>query len=273
MVIKASLLQALILTKDEEPNIGRVLDKLKWLESIIILDSDSSDRTVEIVQSFTNTRIYKRAFDSHAAQWNYGLSLLNGEWVLSLDADYILSNEFAEEVIQKIGSAQDDKSAYCAHFKFLVFGKPLIKDNTTPRPVLFKRLKCKYYDDGHTQRLAIDGPSGEFKSFILHDDRKSLSRWLDNQSKYSVKECEKLIQADDGQLSFTSKLRKNKVLAPIFVFFYCLIVQRALFAGWRGWHYTLERTIVEMLLALRLIEYTKLHYDDASANRPRPMPE
>lgn len=269
MVIKASLLQALILTKDEEPNIGRVLDKLKWLESIIVLDSHSSDRTVEIVQSFTNTRIYTRAFDSHAAQWNYGLSLLNSEWVLSLDADYILPTEFKEEVIRNIGDGVSDISAYSAHFKFLVFGKALIKDNTTPRPVLFRRSKCEYFDDGHTQRLRVNGPTGEFKSSILHDDRKSLSRWLDNQSKYSIKECEKLIQADSGQLSFTSKLRKNKVLAPIFVFFYCLIVQRALFAGWRGWHYTMQRTIVEMLLALRLIESAELKYDDNSVNKPR----
>ncbi len=89
---------------------------------------------------------------------------------------------------------------------------------------------------------------------ILHDDRKPLSRWLNNQSKYSVQETEKLLASTSGELSFIAKIRKTKILAPFFVFFYCLFVQGLIFNGWRGWHYTLQRTIVEMLFALRLIE-------------------
>ena len=59
----------------------------------------------------------------------------------------------------------------------------------------------------------------------------------------------------NDELSFTSKLRKRKVLAPIFIFFYCLFVKGLILNGWRGWYYTLQRTMVEMLLSLRLIEH------------------
>ena len=256
-LVKSSILQALILTKDEEPNIGRVLSRLEWLEKVVLLDSFSTDKTLEIAKSFPNTTIHSRIFDTHAAQWNYGLSLLDSKWVLSLDADYILPDNFIKEVAEKL--QDDSKAAYFTRFKFLVFGKELFRDNTTPRPVLFQKSVCSYYDDGHTQRLTINGKTGFFTAPILHDDRKSLSRWLTNQSNYSIKECDKLLNSDYNNTTFTSKIRKNKILAPFLVFFYCLFVQGLIFNGWRGWHYTLQRTLVEMLLALRLIEKTKLN--------------
>jgi glycosyltransferase involved in cell wall biosynthesis len=255
-LIDSKKLQALILTKDEAPNIGRVLERLSLLESVIVLDSYSTDDTVAIAEGFPNVRAYRREFDTHATQWNYGLSLLAGEWVLSLDADYVLTDDFISEVKEKLGTG--DKAAYLTEFKFVVFGEGLRGDNTTPRPVLFRRSNCSYYDDGHTQRLQIDGPTGEFDAYILHDDRKSLSRWISNQGQYSVRECVKLASRESGPLSLTARLRRTKILAPISVFLYCLFGRGLIFNGWRGWHYTLQRTMVEMLLALRLIEATKL---------------
>jgi glycosyltransferase involved in cell wall biosynthesis len=188
-MLNATVLQALILTKNEEPNIKRVLERLTWLEKVVVLDSFSTDTTLDIVAEYKNTTVVQRSFDTHGQQWNYGLDQLNSEWVLSLDADYVLTDKFIEETEAYVISG--DKSAYLTNFSFLVFGKPLLKDNTTPRPVLFKRKDCRYFDDGHTQRLKIEGSTGMYKSFILHDDRKSLSRWLSNQDGYAIKEANK----------------------------------------------------------------------------------
>ena len=58
----------------------------------------------------------------------------------------------------------------------------------------------------------------------------------------------------NAHLPFIFKLRKTKIFAPFLVFFYCLFIQGLIFKGWRGWHYTLQRTMVEMLIALRLTE-------------------
>lgn len=253
---KPTALTALILTKNEEPNLNRVLEKLTWLEKIVILDSFSTDSTLQIAQSYPNVVVFQRIFDTHASQWNYGLSLLDSKWVLSLDADYVLTDEFIEETKKII--EHPDCTAYMVKFKFLVFGKKLIADNTTPRPVLFEPARCTYYDDGHTQRLTINGKTGNFNSYILHDDRKPLSRWLSNQDGYAIKESHKLLTTSPGQLPLSSKIRKTKILAPVFVFFHCLFIKRLIFNGWTGWHYTLQRTMVEMLLAIRLIEEEKL---------------
>src|SRR6218665_2240699 len=90
-------LTALILTKNEEPNLARVLDKLTWLERVVILDSYSTDTTLEIAASYPNVEVYQRGFDTHGNQWNYGLSLLKSKWALTLDADYVLTDEFIAE--------------------------------------------------------------------------------------------------------------------------------------------------------------------------------
>lgn len=255
--INSNVLSALILTFNEEENIGRVLDKLGWLERIIVLDSHSTDTTIDIVKSYPNTELHFRDFDTHSTQWNYGLSLMTSQWVLTLDADYVLTPEFISEA--RMFVRKPEKVAYFSKFKFVVFGKPLRRNNTTPRPVLFQKDHCTYFDDGHTQRLAIRGDSGSFNAFILHDDRKPLSRWVRNLDNYSIMECRKMLDTGNSSPnSLVVRIRKTKFLAPFFVLFYCLFVNGALLDGWRGWHYTIQRTLVELLFALRLIEEEKL---------------
>ncbi len=251
-LIPAHTLTAVILTWNEEENIARTLHHLTWLEKIIVVDSGSNDKTVELINSFRNTEVHVRKFDTHAQQWNYGLSLCDCEWILSLDADYILSYAFIEEIKQKL--TQDHICAFNAGFEFVLFEKPLASNNTTPRPVLFKRCNCIYYDDGHTQRLRINGKTADLKNKILHDDRKPLSRWLLNQSAYSVKEATMLMIKPDAEMSFLEKLRKKRIYTPLMMFFFCLFRKRMILNGQRGWHYTLQRTIVEMLISLRLTE-------------------
>lgn len=256
--ISSDILQALILTKNEEPNLQRVLDKLQWLEKVVVLDSFSSDATLRIAESYPNVSIFQRAFDTHANQWNHGLDLLDSTWILSLDSDYVLTEAFIAETVQAVKNPAI--AAYDARFEFLVLGRQLIANNTTARPVLFQKAACTYFDDGHTQRLRITGDTAQMKAKILHDDRKPLSRWLSNLDGYSIKEAHKLA-ANDAQFGGTSiitRIRKTKILAPFFVFFYTLFFKGLIFSGWAGWHYVLQRTLVEMLFALRLIEEEKL---------------
>ncbi len=263
--VPASKISVLILTFNEENNIKRVLDKLSWAEKIIVIDSFSTDATLSILTDYGNVTVHQRKFDTHATQWNFGLSLCNSEWVLSLDADYVLPDAFIEEIRQKI--MLTEYAAFDAQFEFLVFGKPLRGNNTTPRPVLFQKSLCSYFDDGHTQRLQIDGKTGNFTHKIDHDDRKPLSRWLSNQANYSLRESNMLTNTPDNQLSAISRIRKKKLFTPFLILFHCLFIKGLILDGWRGWYYTLQRTIVEMLFALRLIE--KDHLPEIINNRKK----
>jgi hypothetical protein len=102
--------------------------------------------------------------------------------------------------------------------------------------------------------LEVHGKSETLKSFINHDDRKSLSRWLWAQDRYMLIESKKLLNTPSDQLSFGDRIRKQKVIAPIVILLYCLILKGGILDGWAGWYYAWQRMLAEILLAIRLIE-------------------
>jgi|AntRauTorckE5430_2_1112549.scaffolds.fasta_scaffold00570_8 glycosyltransferase involved in cell wall biosynthesis len=251
---------ALILTYNEVPNITRTLDRLSWASRVVVIDSYSTDGTIELLERYPNVEIFYRKFDGFAQQCNYGLELIRTPWVLSMDADYVLSEPIIAEIydIVRDGSAEGALAA----FRYCVAGKPLNKDNTTPRKVLYRRQHAHYENLGHQHRVNVPGTEVMMRHKIYHDDRKSLSRWLKSQDGYLTIEAEKLNQSKYGDLDLADKIRKTKVLGPIVVFFHCLFARGLLFKGWRGWYYTLQRTLVEILLVIKLIGITELNLED-----------
>ncbi len=236
----------LILTYNEEANIDRTLSRLTWAERVVVIDSYSDDATVDIATSYDNVDLVQREFDDHTSQWNYGLDQVDTDWVLSLDADYQVPHVFVEEV--RTLEPLPDLAGYRADFTYCAYGRPLRGTLYPPRIVLFRNERARYVQDGHTQRLSVEGDVSELDTKLKHDDRKPLTEWLDNQRRYAHLEAEKLTQAD--HVGITDRLRQTNVLAPLLTPLYCLFVQGLLLDGWAGWHYTLQRTYAELLLAL-----------------------
>lgn len=241
----------LILTLNEAPNLDRVLQKLHWADDVVVVDSFSSDRTLEILSHYPQVRWVQRRFDSHAQQWNFGIEQVTTPWVLSLDADYVLSDELIEEMRHLTPS--DDCQGYFVAFRYCVLGKPLRGTLLPPRQVLF-RAHARYDDDGHTQLLRTEGTVQYLRSMIDHDDRKPLSRWLWAQDRYMKLEVTKLLNTPSPQLSQGDRLRKDTVLAPLAVLIYCLVLKGGLLDGWRGLFYAAQRVLAELLLLIYLIE-------------------
>jgi len=241
-----------ILTYNEAPNIQRTLEKLSWAKRIVVVDSYSNDETLQILQAYPQVEPFQRRFDTHAIQWNYGLEQVTTEWVLSLDADYQLTEELIAEMAQLM--PQTGLNGYECHFKYCVFGKPLRATLLPPRVALFRKQNATYIDDGHTQLLQVEGRVGHLASPIHHDDRKSLSRWLWAQDRYVALEVKKLTAASPMNMSLSDRIRQHKVLAPIIVLFYCLIVHRGILDGRAGFYYAFQRVLAELLLSLRLLE-------------------
>lgn len=242
----------LILTYNEAPNIERTLQKLTWAKQIVIVDSYSTDKTLDILSTYSQIQLFQRKFDTFAQQCNFGLTKIETEWVLSLDADYIL----AQEVIEEINTLEDIPSvnSYIVRFKYCVYGKPLRGTLYPPRKVLYRKEKAIYRDDGHAHRVEVIGESVRLKSYIYHDDRKSLTHWLQAQDRYMIIEAKKLLETPNHELTFGDRIRKTKILGPWVILFYCLLVNGCLFDGWAGWYYTLQRVLAEIWLTIRLIE-------------------
>src|SRR5512145_418882 len=108
----------LVLTFNEAPNIGRCLERLRWAGRIIVLDSGSTDETIEIARGFPNVTVHQRPFDDHTSQWNNGVGLVSSEWVLSLDADYMLTDALIAEL--RSLEPTNDLAAYFIGFQYCI---------------------------------------------------------------------------------------------------------------------------------------------------------
>jgi len=242
----------LILTYNEAPNIKRTLEKLAWAKQIVVVDSFSTDDTVAICQRHPQVELVQRKFEDHASQWNFGLAQIKTEWVLSLDADYLLSDAFVQEL--RDWTPSDGVNAYSAPFKYCVQGRLLRASLYPPRPVLFRPERCRYTQNGHTQKLQIEGATGRLSQFIHHDDRKPLERWFQEQNHYARLEAQHLLAASNGKLNLPDRLRRSIVVAPGLVFLYTLFAKGLILDGWPGWYYVAQRTLAELMLSMRLIE-------------------
>lgn len=244
---------ALVLTYNEEANISRCLDSLSWVDSVVVVDSFSDDSTLRIVNEYSFATLFQRKFDTHARQWNFGLSKIRDGWILSLDADYIVSLSLRGEILGLL-SKESDYSGFRIPFKYFVFGKALRATILPPRLALYRHSCGTYIDDGHTQDLLLTGPCGYIQSPIWHDDRKPLSRWLWAQNRYLKLEVEKLLATPTSKLSFADSVRKNTALAPFAIFLLCLFWHRGFLDGRRGLFYAAQRMYAETLLLLMLWE-------------------
>lgn len=243
----------LILTYNEEPNIGRVLESLRWAKDIVIVDSFSTDRTTDILADFPQVRLYQRKFVSHQDQWSFGLNEtgISSRWVLALDADYVLTRELIEEISEL--EPEPGIMGYRAPFCYCINGKRLRSGIYPPVTVLYRRENAAYEQDGHTHRLTLRGVVENLRAPILHDDRKPLSRWFQSQIKYTKLEAEKILSL--SELSWTDCIRRWRLLAPPAMLFYCLIIRGGLIDGWAGLYYAFQRTMAELMLSLYLLEH------------------
>ena len=246
MAVPLTSVTPMILTYNEEANLSRCLERLKWAHRILVVDSFSKDSTLAIASSYPNTQVIQRPFDHFADQCNYGLESIDTEWTLSLDADYLCSPKLADE----FSVLHETHSGYRSRFRYCVSGHPLRGTLYPPRIVLYKTKLAQYSRDGHAHRVSIDGSIGTLSCPIDHDDRKPHAVWLQAQQRYASLEADKLLS--DQQLGWKDRIRKSAWLAPLLTTVYCLIWKQLLLDGRPGLFYTMQRVHAEMLLAMEL---------------------
>jgi len=243
-----------ILTYNEAANIGRSLERLTWAGQIIVVDSGSTDETLAIAGRFANVRVVRRPFDSHAEQWRFAVNEtgVTTGWILRLDADYMLEPALREEIAALMPAPET--AAYQIGFTYCIAGKPLRASLYPSLPVLFRRGKGTFIVDGHTEKLRIDGPVVPLVNRLLHDDRKSLERWLQSQSRYQAIEADKLLSRPWSELGWADRLRCTRVLGPLAVAAHCLLVKGLMFDGTAGLHYTAQRVTADLILSMHLLQ-------------------
>ncbi len=177
----------IIITKNEENIIDDCLKSVEWADEIIIVDSESEDKTVQIARQYTQ-KIYTRKWEGYSKQKRYALSLVENDWVLSLDADERVTPELRDE----IQSGPDDNyDGFNISRRNYFLGKHITGcgwDNDYQLR-LFKKTKTSVTERFVHESFAVDGRIGKLNNRIDHYSYRSLKDAVAKMNNYSTLEA------------------------------------------------------------------------------------
>lgn len=240
-------LALVILTYNEEANIAQALDSvLGWANEICILDSHSTDRTLEIARQY-GCDIAQNKFESYAKQRNYALDQLpiRTEWVLFLDADEWLPDALKQEISKLIATSPEENGFYIN--RRLIWMGRWIRRGYYPSWILrlFRHGKGRCEDRAVNEHLIVEGKTRKLRNDFIHEDRKGVTEWTAKHNGYATREAREMFNSRTAQdyreidvrLFGTQAERKRwlrykvwnrlpPLIRPFFYFFY-----RYVFAG------------------------------------------
>ena len=194
-----------ILTHNEEIDIAACIESAQLSDDIIVVDSFSNDRTVEIAQRYP-VRVIQHAFESHGEQrtWMLRSILTKHEWVYILEADERMTPQLFRECLQAIKSP--DNVGYYAAERVMFMGRWIRHSTQYPRYQLrlLKKGQVWFSDYGHTEREVCLGATGFLQETYPHYTcSKGLSRWIEKHNRYSSDEAkETLSQLENGSVKW-----------------------------------------------------------------------
>lgn len=195
-------LSAIVITKNEARNIADCLKSLAFCDERIVVDSGSSDGTVSIAQD-NGAKVVSHPFAGFGAQKNFALSLAQGDWIVSLDADERVSDELRNEIVQ--AAARADADGYEMPRLSTFCGRPMRHSGWYPDYVLrvFRRGKARFSDDLVHERVVCEGRTACLKSPLIHHPVLRLEEALSRMDRYSTAGAD-MLEASDRRISFST---------------------------------------------------------------------
>lgn len=179
------MISASIITKNEEVNIAECLELLSWVDEIVVLDSGSSDRTVEIARHYTD-KVFVEEWRGQGAQKNRALELAKGPWIISIDADERVPPELAGEMREAIISPR--LNAYAVRRKNIYRGRWIRHGGWWPDWVtrLFKKGEAYFNDRVIHDSLQVQGAMGRLSHPLIHYSFRSAEDFLTRAHWYAI---------------------------------------------------------------------------------------
>ena len=270
-VTPSIMISILLLTLNEEVNLPRCLESVAWSNDVVVLDSFSTDHTVEIAKSH-GARVLENRFTNFAEQRNFGLVQGNFkyDWVLHLDADEVVTRELKGEMFVAI--QKGERSAYRLASKMIFRGKWLRHSGLNPcyQVRLGKRDQLSFVQTGHGQRENLRPEQvGTLKQPLIHYSfSKGIQDWLERHNRYSTAEADyfcSTTQSMDwgGLISLDEACRRQRAMKVLFSrlpfrpglrFFYMYFARLGFLDGSAGFTYCRLMSTYEYFIALKISE-------------------
>lgn len=239
-----------ILTRNEEKNIEGAIENAKLVsEKVLIVDSGSTDRTVELAKENGATVVFREWDDNFSAQRNFALEHIDTDWVLYLDADERLNDRLLSDVKSAVESEK------IAMYRFVrrnsAFGKDFRYGVLGPDSVirLFPKDKVRWQDKVH-ERPVGDLPVITLKGYMRHYTYRTFEQYIQKMNQYS----------SIGAQNYHDKHKKVSVISdfvfrPLFAFLKMYVLKKGFLEGWLGFvlclnyaNYTLNKYVKLKLL-------------------------
>jgi glycosyltransferase involved in cell wall biosynthesis len=185
----------IMLTLNEEYNLPGAIENVKdWAEEVFIVDSCSTDKTVDIALEH-EVKIVQRPFTNFGDQWNFALRRLpiKTPWTFKLDPDERVSSELGDE-IRELLEGEPSCYGYCIDRRLWFMGKPL--HVLAPVLRLWRTGKCRFSDVIVNEHPIVNGSVGKLKGILEHFDSPDLHNWYDKQNRYTTMEAIMRVRGD-----------------------------------------------------------------------------
>lgn len=216
-----------IITFNEEANIGRTLRSLPRHAEIVVVDSGSTDATVEIVRQH-GAHVFEEPWRGFAAQKNFAIAQCTGDWVLSLDADEEMSNELLESVISLTNEQHrsTEPEAYTIARRNLFLGRWVKHGGFYPdaKLRLFRRGAAEFEERPVHEVIRFKGTTGHLRGDIIHHAYPTLAGYLEHMDRYSTLGAE-IVRRKGKDISSMPSFVMHVLVAPAANFFWNYIVR------------------------------------------------
>lgn len=261
----------LILTLNEEVNLADCLASCAWSDDIVVFDSLSSDRTVDIARE-RGARVVQRPFDNYAAQRNAALGTVTYKhpWVLMVDADERVPADLAAEIAAAVARAGDEVALFRMRRKDYFLGKWLRRSSGYPS--WFGRLarvgRVRVEREVNEEYIA-DGRIGHLQAHLHHYPfNRGIAYWIERHNRYSTMEAAAKMSLERGRIALGGLVNGDPIdrrrtlkqllylvpFRPQIVFFYLYIVRLGILDGRAGFYFSRMRATYELLIDLKVIE-------------------
>jgi glycosyltransferase involved in cell wall biosynthesis len=221
-------ISATIIARDEERNIARAIESLRCCDEIVVVDSGSIDRTIEIATKL-GARVVEAGWRGYAAQKNFAAECAKYDWILSIDADEALSESLEADIwlLKKNGPRFD---AYTMPRLAQYLGKWILHSGWYPdRKVrLYRRDKAKWIGDYVHESVTVYGTIGHLDSNLLHYTCQSFTEHLKTMDRYTTLAAEELV-ARGKRVTY-----RHLLADPAWTFFRTYFLQRGFLDGVEG---------------------------------------
>ncbi len=237
-----SKMSVCVITRNEETDIARCLASLSFADEIVVVDSGSEDRTVDFAKRFTD-KVYFNDFKDFASQKNFAVSKTSGEWILSVDADEVVTEELAVEAKNAVESAGDICAFNVNRINYM-YGRRLEHFSQPDYNIrLFRKDVCAFTQPVH-EYVECDGEVGTLKTSMLHYSIASFAEHMEKARMYTSLEMEVVRgKKPIGSFMMFAKMMVN----PPLRFCQNYFLLKGILEGWIGLVISFNAAIVEFM--------------------------